>query len=235
MRLAEYLDGMRSATTAEELEVALQAPFKHPFHGRVWTQISKVREEVGLAICAGHPNGRFVPTWGPGRKMTLFGETYRVARGGNSTGVRYAWHAAGEWAMGLMRREGLSVRASYRVWENWQQYPHRCLPVIEKALAGEIADPDMNVLVAHKLYGHEQPIRYSAEQNEADQYDRRASMPCPACDSGIIFDWGAGWSEGFDFVTWHCNGCPQSFTEYVTKERFREICRPRVYQGSAAA
>lgn len=68
--------------------------------------------------------------------------------------------------MGLMRREGLSVRASYRVWENWAQYPHRCLAVIDKALAGKIPDPALNVLIAQKLYGSEKPIRYSAEQND---------------------------------------------------------------------
>lgn len=227
MKLADYLDGLRAATTAEELEAALQAPFIHAYHGRVWNQISKVREDVGFAICARHPHGRFVPTWGPGRKMTLFGETYRVARGGNSTGVRYAWHAAGQWAMGLMQREGLTVRASHRVWDTWAQYPHRCLAIIENARAGKIADPTLNVLKPHTLYGHEQPIRYTVEQNEADKWDHRASMQCPACGTGTIFDWGAGWSEGFDYVTWHCNGCPQSFTEYVTKERFREIRQPR--------
>ncbi|HEX7858041.1 MAG TPA: hypothetical protein VF503_30535 [Sphingobium sp.] len=227
MKLSEYLDGLRAATTAQELEAALQADFKHGYRGRTWSQICKVREEVGLAICAAHPNGRFVPMWGPGRKMTLLGETYRVGRGGNSTGVRYAWHAAGVWAMDLMRREGLSVRASHRVWECWGSYPHRCLVIIEKALAGDIPDPVMNTLIPRKLYGHEEPIRYTGEQNDADQWDRRASMPCPACGDGTIFDWGAGHSEGFDSISWHCNGCPASFTEYVTRDRMREIRQPR--------
>lgn len=227
MKLTKYLDGMRAATTAEELEAALQADFKHSYRGRTWSQICKVREEVGLAICAAHPNGRFVPMWGPGRKMTMFGETYRVGRGGNSTGVRYAWRYAGEWAMGLMRQNGLPVRASHRVWANWGQYPHRCLSTIAAALAEKIPDPVMNTLIPHQLYGHERPINYSVEQNAADKSDRRASMPCPACGAGTIFDWGAGWSEGFDSISWHCNACPTSFTEYVTKDRMREIRQPR--------
>lgn len=225
MKLAQYLDGMRGSQTVDELEAAIQADFKHSYRGRTWSQICRVREEAGNRIVASHPLGKFVPQYGPYRRLTIFGETYRVANGGNSTGVRYAWHAAGEWAMAIMRREGLSIRASHRIWDNWSGYPHRALKIVEKALAGEFPDPALNALIKQHEYGHEQPIRYTAEQNNADKYDRRASMPCPSCGA-TLFDWGAGWSEGFDSISWFCNGCPARYTEYVTRERMREIRKP---------
>lgn len=211
INLATYLDGMRAATTAVELEAAIQTPFKHAYRGRTWSQICTVREEVGRAICDAHPNGHFVPRFGPRRQLIVCGETYKVGRGQNSTGVRYVWHYAGKWAKTILLREGFSIRASHRIWEDWRDYPHRCLSIVEKALAGEIPDPELNVLRPHGRTDGS-PIRYSIEQNDADKGDQRATRPCPC--GGTLFDWGAGHSEGFDFVNWHCNVCPEIFTEY---------------------
>lgn len=215
MKLADYLDGMRGANTAEELETAIQADFKHGFRGRTWTQICKVRIAAGERIVAAHPHAFYVPRFGEQRRLTLCGETYKVGRGQNAAGVRYAWHDAGQWAMSLLIHHGLSKRAASRLWDSdWRQYPHRALKTAAAALAGEIPDPQLNVLIERKLYGHEEPIRYTVAQNEADKSDRRASRPCQC--GGTLFDWGAGHSDGFDYVSWYCNSCPRNFTEYMT-------------------
>lgn len=221
MKLIEYLDGMRSASTAKELEAAIQADFKHSFRGRTWSQICKVRIEAGERICAAHPHGHFVPRLGDRHALTVCGETYKVGYGQNSTGVRYCWHYAGEWAMGLLKENGFSTTAAYRIWDGWSHYPHRALSIVELALAGKIPDPRLNRLIRHKRTGYGSPIRYTVEQNNVDTYDRRASRPCKC--GGTLFDWGCGHSEGFEFINWHCNKCPDVFTEYMTQKRLYEL------------
>ena len=52
MKLSDYLEGMRAATSADELEAAIQAPFEHSYRGRTWSQICKVRVEAGNRIVA---------------------------------------------------------------------------------------------------------------------------------------------------------------------------------------
>ncbi len=225
MTLSEYLDGMRSATTAAELETAIQASYKHRCIGRTWTQISRVRIEAGNRICAAHPNGQFVPHYNSRRELTLCGQTYRVGRGQNSTGIRYSWHAAETWAKNILHTHGFSKRAAYRIWDRWTDYPHRCLAIVDAALAGEIPDPVMNALIPDQNPSGN-PLRYSIEQNDADIHDRRATRPC-GC-GGTLFDWGAGTGEGFDCISWRCNACSNAFTEYMTREQLyalREAAR----------
>lgn len=221
MKLTDYLAGMASAMTAAELEAAIQAPFANPFLGPAWSRISKAIVEAGARICAAHENGRFVPTFGPRRQLAVCGEVFKVGRGGNSTGVRYAWHYAKEWAVAVIVRNGLTQRAAHGVWDWWSEYPHRCLPIIADALAGKMPDPEMGKLIRHDPTPGGRPINYSVERNNADVHDHRANQPC-AC-GGTLFDWGAGHSAGFDFINWHCNACPDVFTEYVTKDRLYEI------------
>lgn len=223
MKLAEYLEGMRQATTADELEAAIQAPFKHSFHGRTWSAICKVRIERGVAICDEHPNGRFVPRMN-GRALTVCGEKYGVGRGNNSTGVRYVWHSAAEFTKAILKRNGFSTRAASRIWECWRDYPHRCLGLIESALKGELADPPLNKLLF--AYDGAGPVNITVEANESDGLDRRATMPCKC--GGTLFDWGAGFNYDFTFVSWHCNRCSSVYTEYVTPDRFAEIRQPRI-------
>ncbi len=215
MTLQDYLDGMRNAATADELEAAIRADFKHSYRGRTWAQICRVRVEAGARICASHPLGRYVPSFGPGRSLSCCGETYRVARGGNSTGIRYAWHDAKAWANEVLMRNGFGIRAANRIWDHWSDYPHRCLAIVQAALGGEIPDPELNVLIRHARSDAARPINYSVEQNDRDTFDRRATRPCPSC-GGTLFDWGADHSEGFYFVNWHCNVCPDVFTEYMS-------------------
>lgn len=216
MKLCEYLAGFESATTSEELEAAIRAPFKHRYGGPTWSRISKARINKGRQLVDGHPHGGFVPHFkeGRGRQLLVCGESYKVGRGQNSTGVRYTWHYAGEWAIKVLRRRGFTKRASHRLWDSdWATYPHRSLGLVEAALAGKIPDPETGVLIRHDRCGFGRPIRLTVEQNDSDSLYYRANKPCEC--GGILFDWGGGFSEGFDFVNWHCNGCPDVFTEYL--------------------
>ncbi|MGH6644281.1 MAG: hypothetical protein ACRED3_16460, partial [Bradyrhizobium sp.] len=160
MTLTEYLAGMRAASTAAELEAAIQVPFKHRFSGPTWSRISNVRIDTGNRICDAHPHGHLVPRFGPRRRLTIAGQTYGVAHGGNGAGARYAWYCAGEWAMQIMRDEGLSQVAAHRIWDCWAQYPHRCLPILDDAFAGKISDPQLDVL-SEPYMSTAGPIRYT--------------------------------------------------------------------------
>lgn len=222
LNLSNYLDGLRAAKTASELDLAIRAPFKHSYTGPTWATICKVTMECGFAICDAHLNGRFVPRL-DGGILTICGEYYRVGRGRNSTGIRYAWHAAGAFAKDVLQRNGFSRRAASRIWDTWDGYPHRCLAIINDALNGQLRDPPVNRLVfSHIGTG---PIRMTDAANDADEADRRATRPC-GC-GGTRFDWGSGFSDGFTFVNWHCNKCHRVYVEYVTPERFAEIRQPQ--------
>lgn len=219
MRLADYLAGIRSATTAGELESAIQAPYKHSFSGRTWRRICKERVARACAIIAAHPNGRFAPQL-DGRKLTVCAEVCRVGRGYNSTGVRYVWHSAKVFSTEVLQRNGMSKRAAHRIWESWEGgYPHRCLKIIEEALSGKIPDPPLDTLILVDDEGL--PITYSVELNDANDIDKRATRPCPC--GGTLFDWGSGFSEGFEFINWHCCKCPCVYAEYVTAARLMDI------------
>lgn len=219
MKLAEYLCGIRAATTADELEGAIQARFKHAYNGRTWSQILRVTSEKGLEICDAHPLGRYVPRLGARHLLTVCDTHYKVGYGQNSTGVRYCWSYAEEWAIGVLLGNGLSRRAAYAVWNSWSRYPHRCLRVLEDALAGKLPDPPLDTLILSYQSGN--PIKYTVEQNEADKWDWRANRPCEC--GGTLFDWGAGYSDGVDFINWHCNKCPRVFTEYLSEGRLSII------------
>jgi hypothetical protein len=219
LSLRQYLGGMLAATTADELEAAIQAPHLHPFSGPTWSRISKVRDQRGKEICEAHSLGKFVPRV-DGRTITVCGETYRVARGGNSTGVRYAWHSVGEFVQSILLRDGFTKRAAYRIWDNCGRYPHRCLAIVESALKAKYPDPQLNRLVfAYRSSAG--PIRYTVAQNEADSVDGRASRPC-GC-GGTRFDWGCGFSDSFTYISWPCNACNAVYIEYVTPDRLEEI------------
>jgi len=224
--LEPYLEGMRAATSAEELEAAFQKDrtyLAHGFQSRGMRAIEKVRIEEGIRICTEHPHGHLVPRYGPRRRLEVCAETYRVARGGNSTGVRYAWGYAKDWAIDVMMEGGLSRKAAHLVWDSFRSYPHRALRTVEEAMAGRLPDPQLKVLIRHERNGG-RPVRYSIEENERDGRHRHATRPCPC--GGTLFDWGAGHSLGFEFVDWHCNACPDVFTEYMTKEQLYALRSP---------
>ncbi len=221
MKLNDYLEGLRAAQTAAELDLALCASFKHSFSGRTWATIRKTRLEHGLAICDKHQHGLLVPRL-DGRLLTVCGESYRVGRGMNSTGARYVWHSAGEFAKGVLLRNGLSRRAASRIWGSCSDYPHRCLPIIDEALSGRLPDPPMNKLIFSHI--SHSPVTQTVEANDADKSDRRATRPC-GC-GGTRFDWGSGFSDDLTFISWHCNGCRRVYIEYVSNARLAEIRTP---------
>lgn len=220
--LNQYVEGLRQANTAVELEAAIQAPYRHSFRGRTWATICKVRIERGLAVCDSHSHGKYVPRM-EGRSLVVCGETYKVGRGMNSTGVRYVWHYAEQFAISTLMKHGFSRRAVAGIWDWWDSYPHRCLDVIQEALAGNLADPELNVLKFS--YAGDGPVKITVEENAADEIDRRATQEC-SC-GGTLFDWGSGYSAGFTFVNWRCNACQNVYIEYVSDKRFAQIRSPR--------
>lgn len=221
IRLSEYLSGMASAVTADDLEAAIRVPFNYSLHGKTYARISTVRITKGLDICDAHPFGHLVPRLGKRGALTVAGETYRIGPGGNSTGVRYLWHYAEQWGRDVLARHGLSRRASYSVWQRFGSYPHRCLVVLERAMAGEMPDPVVDVMVKEKWAGYGEPVRITVEQNNASKYSKRATRPCPC--GGVLFEWGSGWDGSFNYINWHCNACPDVFTEYLSKGRLESI------------
>lgn len=214
--LEPYLNGMRAATTADELEAALQKDqfWSRYGHGsRGMRMIETVRIEEGRRIRDAHPMGHLVPRMSGRNTLSVAGRTTRIARGGNSAGVRYAWTHVQLWAIEVMVEEGLSLKAAHAVWEWWGRYPHRAVRSLDEFLAGGLRDPELNVLIRHEPMAGRSPIRYSHEENESGG---RASRPCPC--GGTLFDWGCGHSSGLEFVEWRCIACPDVFTEYMTKE-----------------
>lgn len=228
MTLTQYLKGMQDATTASELEAAIQAPFKHPYSGRIWSTICKARIAKGLEICDTHPHGRLVPRLN-GRLLSVCGETYKTGRAHNSTGQRYVWHSAGEFAKSVMIRNGLSIRAANQIWGHWSAYPHRCLRIVDEALQGNLDDPPMDTLIFS--YMGVGPVNITVEQNDAEAHSRRATENCQC--GGTLFDWGCGFGDGFTYINWHCNQCARVFTEYVTAERMAKLRQPWPFQQAS--
>jgi len=223
MTLAEYLDGMRRATTADELEASFQAPHPHAYRGRIWAQICRVRIEAGRRICDADPNGRFVPAYGPRRSLIVCGQAYHVGHGQNSTGVRYAWHYAQEFAEGVLRENGFSKRAAHIIWSWAFKYPHRSLQSVQAALAGELPDPRFDrLLYRGRCRG---PIRVDRETESGT----RAHRPC-AC-GGWRWDWGCAWTGYCDVITWRCDRCPRIYVEYLSPGRLYEIRNPKANPG----
>ena len=215
MKLSEYLDGMRAANTADDLEAAIQAPFKHSFRGRVWSQISKVRIEAGNRIVGAHPNSFYIPTLGSRNLLACCGETCRVGYG------------AGVWAQGLLRKQGFGIRAAARLWDSdWHEYPHRCIKLVGQILAGEFPDPQMGVMIRRDGVF---PIKYSVEENERDVRPR-PTRPCEC--GGTLFDWGGGHDYGFEYINWRCNKCPDVLAEYMTREQLYALRSARSPHGT---
>jgi len=221
MTLTEYLSGFDAASTAAELDLAIRANFKHSFSGPTWARICKARIAASYRICANHPHGRYIPIFGARRQLTVCGETYRIGRGQNGAGVRYVWHSAGEWAKDVLIRNGLGMRAASQIWAQCEAYPHRALSTLDAFFRGDLADPRFDVLYRHKQEAWSRPINYTSEQNEVDTHEKRSSRSCDC--GGTLFDWGADFSNGYDFVNWHCNKCPTVFTEYLRPGQLRSI------------
>lgn len=227
--LADYLDSMRNAKTVIELERAIRAPHRHSYCGPTWRRICSARVESGHRICDTHPFGHFVPRLYPRHRLSVCGETYKIGYGQNSTGVRYCWYDAQQWAENVLRSNGFSARAANGIWQWWDEYPHRALRVVEKAKSGKLPDPRFHRLIPHKQYGHERPVCVDRETEVA----HRAHRSCKC--GGWLWDWGSGWNGYATLINWHCDTCPRVYTEYVRPERFSEIRRSPTLTGKIAA
>ena len=216
MNLTQYLNGMRAATTADELETAIHAPFKHPFHGRTWRRICNVRDEVGRNICAAHPNGRYVPLFGAARQLQVCDQSYKVGHGQNSTGIRYIWTDAWQWAERILRGEGFSRRAAHDVCDGALKYPHRKLAIVADALSGNLPDPPLNRLIysGNTIAG---PVRV----NRRLEKNTRAHRRCKC--GGWRWDWGCGWTGYCWVINWYCDRCTRIYVEYVDDDRLAQI------------
>ncbi|NGM33040.1 hypothetical protein G4G93_03660 [Methylobacterium sp. DB0501] len=132
--IAKHVAAIRIAKSPDAIEEAFQAAFdEFGLSDRHLAPVQAAMEARGRELCAAHPRGAFVPTFGPGRVLTVCGETYRVPGGGNNAGVRYAWHHARAWATGLLRERGLSEKAAEDVWRWWSSSPHRALREIDRS------------------------------------------------------------------------------------------------------
>src|SRR6185312_4539522 len=152
--------------------------------GPTWTRISKVRVDAGYRIVDASSLARFVPHCGPRRPLSLCGQTYGVGYGQNGAGERWVWAYAEKWMIDVLKREGFTTRAAYRIANgDWSTYPHRLLATVTDALVGRIKDPPLDTLMP---YLGVSPIRYTVEQNDADAGDRRAIRPCRC--GGTLFD-----------------------------------------------
>lgn len=212
--LSEYLDGIRAATTAEALEAAIGADFRHRYQGRTWSRICSVRKEAGRRICDAHEHGRFVPAIGPRRCLTVCGETYGVGYGQNSTGERYVWTYAEEWAVKVLMRNSLGRQCSHAVWDWCLSYPHRALQCVVDGLAGRMPDPPLDRMILARRSG--QPVKMPAYERDAC-----ANRPCRC--GGTRWDWGCGHSGGIDYINWRCDGCPRVYIEHLSPGRLYAI------------
>jgi len=209
---AEQIAALRAAKTQDEIQAAIVMNLHENFSKAARCRIQNVRAECGKAMVRAHPLGKYVPIYeSKTNRLHLLGESYKVGHGQNGAGVRYVWHFAKEWARDILQKNGFSRRASYRITDTSWDYLHRALPIIEAALAGEIPDPDLNILVPNKRSWGE-PVKLSVEQNAKDSFPR-ATRTCQC--GGTLFDWGASSDHGWDWVSWYCNKCPESFTEYL--------------------
>lgn len=127
MKLSEHIENIRSADTPDALEKAFRATFDQ-FRPRTIARLHRAVIERGLELCQRSKRGALVPRWdGRHRRLHVAGQSYRVVHGGNSTGIRYAWHDAKEWARGVLREQNLDEDTIEIVLEWWREYPHRAL------------------------------------------------------------------------------------------------------------
>ena len=206
--IAKHAGAVRAAGTAAEVESAFQTALAElGFSDRRLKLVRAALEERGRELCAAHPRGTCVPSFGPRRVLMVCGEAYRVPNGGNSTGRRYAWHSAREWATELMQEKGLSRKAAQYVWNCYGRYPHRALQTIEEFDAGQHQDPTLNVLIpwGDATVG---PIRCEVGQDP----NYPAHGPC-GC-GGTLFKWQTGHNDVFWWSSYRCNRCPKQFGEY---------------------
>ena len=139
MKYSDWQDYVNAAKTSEDLEFRFQE-FLVAWRNRGNRSVDKLTRDIveqrGRELAGLSPLGRFIPAFGPRRALTVCGEKYTVAKGGNSTGVRYAWCYAKEWAVEVMKKNDFPFDDDVLniVWSWALSYPHRALLAMEKAV-----------------------------------------------------------------------------------------------------
>lgn len=221
MTLQQVTAAITAAATYHDLEARFQDAlevFPRATRSKIAINaITRAMRERGRALCDAHPHGALVPRLGPRRQLRVCGETYGVGYGQNSTGERWAWTSAENWAVAVLRRHGIGVQASHLIWDWAFDFPHRALLDVEDALAGRHPDPPLDRLIFSRNTVDRTPVRV----NRRHEAKHRAHRPCRC--GGMRWDWGAGCSLGIDFITWYCDGCPRIYTEYLSPGRLYAI------------
>jgi hypothetical protein len=129
--LREVLHSLRAARTVEQLESRFELTWDC-FRRRTQKRIRRVVRERGIALCEMQDKRHIVPRWDSRRRrLIVCGKTYRVEHGGNSTGIRYAWHHAYEWMKKTLHEHGCSEPLTQEILDWWRDYPHRSLRALQ--------------------------------------------------------------------------------------------------------
>lgn len=140
-RLRQLLETILTAPSPARLEQAFQTSIRlFPWSGRIDKHRGVSPENVtreatcerGRELLRLRPLGRLVPRFDHRRRrLTIGRSSYRVARGYNGAGVRWAWGWAQDWARAVLKRRGVPAKVADDVWEWWFKYPHRALRALE--------------------------------------------------------------------------------------------------------
>lgn len=140
--LAHHMAMVMSAETVDDLEhefqtgrAALEALYGGWMNALYRRAADRLHYDAviprGLALADEHPLGHLLPRFNTrNRHLSIGDQWFRVGRGGNTTGVRYAWTYATEWARGALISNGLSDKTAKGVLDWWSKYPHRALQVL---------------------------------------------------------------------------------------------------------
>lgn len=130
-RLADVLRGIAEAATPHELEARFRSTFDVWRHQRTKERIRKAVRLRGRDLCGRLDKAGMIPRYAPrSTRLTLCGETYRVGRGYNSTGVQYVSTGAHEWMRETLRRHECPDALARLIMDWWGNYPHRALRAV---------------------------------------------------------------------------------------------------------
>ena len=131
MNLTEHLQLIQSSPSARELEKRFQETLRL-YRWRTQGRIIRAVQRRGAELVAASPAGFYVPQLGRRRRMWLCGEEYSVGYGQNSTGERYSWEYAKQWALSTMRKHKVPPATAKHIMDWWGHYPHRALQYAER-------------------------------------------------------------------------------------------------------
>lgn len=140
--LAACIADVMAAPDVEAVELAfqagltkLEATYGSYFDDRYRRASEKLRWDGanvrGRQLAETVEVGRFLPRFEARRRITIDGETRSVGYGGNSTGERYVWTYAEEWAAEVLADRGIPPEVIRETLQCWG-WPHRALRALIK-------------------------------------------------------------------------------------------------------